>query len=479
MNFDDYVYLFFLVFSIGFGLFYRQLPDAQSKRKIGALVGFSIVLIVSRLHILHILLTIFVNSLIILYFSKRYCHIISFVFSFIYLIFFRTTIYFGIPYPPSHTNLVQMILTLKLVGLAFEVNSSHINTKKKDEAKKTNEEIAQNELHNIDLTFLDIFCYSINYIGVLTGPYYKYQTYYDHLYKPFNKYDDYKSTIKKRLLPFVPIFAAIYLLTDYLWPLSYTATIEFEQRSFLYRYWYIWPTFLNFRMRIYIGLILSECVCVLGGMGVYPRFCKNQPGNGPTEHFVKLHEICDNEDILSSIEYNYKTVLNINPYGTEFYPTLREGMRNWNITVQYWLAMCIYKRFPYKKFRTFATMFVSGVWHGVYSGYYISVGMIPFGLIVEDLWVQILLKDEFYMPKNLGYVIMLFLKMQFFSYAALAFSLLHVDKIIHYYNSVYHWIILFYIVLYIVGKKLLKNKRNKLVENKVETTNEKIEYIKK
>lgn len=41
-------------------------------------------------------------------------------------------------------------------------------------------------------------------------------------------------------------------------------------------------------------------------------------------------------------------------------------------------------------------MFMSGVWHGVYCGYYISMGMIPFGLIVEDIWAKILLKDEFY-----------------------------------------------------------------------------------
>jgi len=28
--------------------------------------------------------------------------------------FFRLTTYFGIPYPPAHTNLIQMMLTLKV-----------------------------------------------------------------------------------------------------------------------------------------------------------------------------------------------------------------------------------------------------------------------------------------------------------------------------------------------------------------------------
>jgi type IV secretory pathway VirB3-like protein len=38
----------------------------------------------------------------------------SFFFTFAYLFFFRMTEFFGIPYPPSHTNLVQMIVTLKV-----------------------------------------------------------------------------------------------------------------------------------------------------------------------------------------------------------------------------------------------------------------------------------------------------------------------------------------------------------------------------
>jgi len=44
----------------------------------------------------------------------RKCHIVSFFFTFAYLFFFRMTEFFGIPYPPSHTNLVQMMVTLKV-----------------------------------------------------------------------------------------------------------------------------------------------------------------------------------------------------------------------------------------------------------------------------------------------------------------------------------------------------------------------------
>ncbi|XP_066246534.1 lysophospholipid acyltransferase 7 [Euwallacea similis] len=459
MNSDDIVYLFFLFFSIVFGCYYRKIEDADAKKKIGALLGLLIVLTVSKIYCILVIITILVNSFIILYMDIRYSHIISFLFSFLYLIFFRTTVYFGIPYPPSHTNLVQMILTLKLVGLAFEKNSIHLKALN-NALNRSNSSGYDEEAEDLDLNILNIFCYSLNYIGVLTGPYYKYRTYFDHLNKPFHKYDDYKNTTLRKLFPLVPVYAAIYILTDYLWPLSYTQSPDFEDHSFLYRYWYIWPTFLNFRMRIYIGLTLSECVCLVGGMGVYPSFAANQPGHGPTSNFAKLKESCNSSNLLEAIEYDYETVHSINSYATEFYPTLREGMKNWNMTVQYWLANCIYKRFPSKRYRTLATMFVSGVWHGVYSGYYISVGMIPFGLIVEDIWASILLKDEYYLPKKVGYSLMLFLKMQFFSYSALAFGLLDVHKIMHYYNLVYHWMIFFTIFMYLLGRYLIKLKKS-------------------
>lgn len=69
-------------------------------------------------------------------------------------------------------------------------------------------------------------------------------------------------------------------------------------------------------------------------------------------------------------------------------------MKHWNITVQYWLAVNIYKRFPNKKFRTAATMLVSAAWHGVYTGYYICIGCVPFYLPIEDIYVKLFIKNN-------------------------------------------------------------------------------------
>lgn len=62
-----------------------------------------------------------------------------------------------------------MIMTLKLVGLAFEVNTSYQLRKKRDTGQKTDEEKLEDELNDVNPGFFDIFHYTFNYIGVLTG----------------------------------------------------------------------------------------------------------------------------------------------------------------------------------------------------------------------------------------------------------------------------------------------------------------------
>lgn len=44
-------------------------------------------------------------------------------------------------------------------------------------------------------------------------------------------------------------------------------------------------------MRIYFGLMLTELVCIMGGLGIYPVFTKPRSGNGPTQNFKQLEEL--------------------------------------------------------------------------------------------------------------------------------------------------------------------------------------------
>jgi len=240
MNQDDVIYGLLLVVSIAFGDVIRRIESAKLKQIVASTLGVVLVYLVSNVHIAHPLFVTTVNAIFIRFLSPKICHAFSFAFSFSYLAFFRCTDIFGIPLPPSHTNAIQMILTLKLVGLAFEVHDTfqlkkHLYGVQTDKLQDEKTDFADLELkikfQQVQPTFLDIFHYAFCYIGVLTGPYYKYKTYHDMLHS--------KTGLRMSFLPHVirrmkwfPMFAILFVLSSYFFPLSYAKTEEiFEDRS--------------------------------------------------------------------------------------------------------------------------------------------------------------------------------------------------------------------------------------------------------
>lgn len=73
MNVDDVIYIALLLGCIAFGSIYRHLNNDRVNRKrwIGSAVGLLIVIIVSGFHVVHILLSFAVSTLIILAFDVR------------------------------------------------------------------------------------------------------------------------------------------------------------------------------------------------------------------------------------------------------------------------------------------------------------------------------------------------------------------------------------------------------------------------
>lgn len=62
----------------------------------------------------------------------------------------------------------------------------------------------------------------------------------------------------------------------------------YSKTNFWFRLWYITPVFVSFRMRMYVGLILSEVACITAGFGAYPEPMKPVCGEGPTTNFEFL-----------------------------------------------------------------------------------------------------------------------------------------------------------------------------------------------
>jgi len=214
----------------------------------------------------------------------------------------------------------------------------------------------------------------------------------------------------------------------------------------LFKIFYMMPVFFSFRMRIYAGFCLSECACISAGLGAFPLKSNPKPGQGPS-----VPEALNDLSAEEAKELNFEAVHNIDEWGADFVPTMREALKCWNMTVQHWLVMVVYKRFPVKSLRTAAVMLMSSVWHGVYSGYYLSLGSVPLCLMVEDLWVRRIRPRL--SPKNQTRFDWLtwFVRMRWFDYLGMAFLLLRVDATLTYWTGVLYIGHLSLPLLYLLG----------------------------
>ena len=406
---DDIIYVSLLLISIGFGKITRGIEEISARKWASSLFGLGIVLIVSGWSTLHTLVSVVLHSFLIKTCSSHQVQWINLVFGFLHLIFFRlcgSDFLPFLPVPPSHTNAIQMIMTLKLMGLAFEVHDSKLNP-----------------------GFLDIFHYSFAHSGILTGPYYKFRTFLDLYEKPYAKYADCDLAMMTRILR-APFYVVLFLVTGYLFPIK--AVLEenfYENSTVFWRIFYMTPVFFNFRMRLYTGFILSECSCIMAGLGAYPVKSEPKPGQGPSKPIEKVTE---------KDQMNFETIHNIDEFATETVCTMREALKYWNMTVQWWLVANIYKRCPNlsRNMRAFIVMMTSSIWHGVYAGYYLSLGSVPFVLAVEDLYEKILrrkLKDTQIYDK-----VAWFMRFQWFSYLGMGFQLLRIDTTMKFWNSIFY-----------------------------------------
>ncbi|CAN8002766.1 unnamed protein product [Ixodes hexagonus] len=250
--------------------------------------------------------------------------------------------------PPEITNCIQMMLTLKasaaisMVGLAIE-----LQILREQHSLEPSEEQAYQE-GDMEPGFWDVFDYAFCYIGVLVGPYYRYRTYRDFFNAPYLTLVDRKSKCMERFKVF-PFYVVLWIALNRLFPVDYVNTEEFYTHGLVYKLLYLSPVFLIFRLRLYMGFVLGECVCMMAGLGCYPARSIPAPGAGPTNIPGLLYVWQGKSGHWAGEDFNYEAVHNIEETEAELSVSMRQGIRNWNRTVQYWLALYFYKRLPLPK----------------------------------------------------------------------------------------------------------------------------------
>ncbi|XP_043935389.1 lysophospholipid acyltransferase 7 isoform X1 [Protopterus annectens] len=446
MSLDELIYLAVLFSSILIGFFFKR--TGPREKQLGSTgLGLLVTLATCNIHILHSLITI-LGTWIILKTAKRYCPSLTLFWTFSYLFFFRMVTYFGLPAHTPFANAVQLLLTLKLVSVASDIQEFR-QVKKQEVTSFSKSPLTG--LISSEPSMWELLCYSYCYIGIMTGPFYRYRTYQDWL----NQIDSLTIPSWEPFLlrlKMAPVYGIFFLLVSYLFPLEYVKSEEFEERAFLFRLFYMMPVFFVFRMRFYVAWIFAECSCIAAGFGAYPKEAKSRSGGGPTVDYSPAERAADESSEV--VQYDYETIKNIDCYNTDFCVKVKHGMRYWNMSVQWWLAQYIYRNAPVKSFifKSAWTMLISAYWHGIHPGYYLSFLTIPLCLAAEDAMERGLRERLSATGKSVFDWVQWFFKMRSYDYMCMGFVLLTYSETMRYWRSIY-----FLIHVLAVGFLLLGN----------------------
>ncbi|KJH43000.1 MBOAT family protein [Dictyocaulus viviparus] len=408
LSHDDWIYTDVLVSSFFIALVLRLSQGYFMRTYASGAIGFAMAVIVLGWKVFYSLFLAVCVAIAILYASRRWLTSIVFVTSFVYLIFIRYLHYIvNVEELASQANVVQLIMTLRVIGLSFEVSDSHRARAESDLVER------RKRFLESDPGILDILNYFYHFAGLFTakmrsfvfsGPYYTYQMLLDSGNSVLFDHWSPISEIRERALRLcwsIPLF----VIVNQLYPLDVgfkrtgLRSDEIWRMSFSQRMLYAAAVFIVFRARVYSAWAVAESICVVLGLGVYPVDSMPRIVVGPTD-LEKFRELSWRPDIA----YNSEAIVNLDIYEVEFRSTsdyqiemgegIRRGIRSWNKSVQSWLALYVYSR-TNQMYRVELTMFVSALWHGTYAGYFMSFLAVPMCTSVEDTIFKYMPVNEF------------------------------------------------------------------------------------
>ncbi|CAD5222862.1 unnamed protein product [Bursaphelenchus xylophilus] len=359
----DLKYAGLLIFCTLLSLVLRRFATAEFRVRFDGIIGLLINIYVSGWTVLYSLLCVAAHLVLYqLVKDPRHMAKISFFGTFTYLGFLRIIHWFGLPKLEFITNAIQLIMTLRVVGLSYEISDSRL--KLVDDLKKVE-----------DPSPFQAFNYLYSYTGLFTGPYYTYRTYVDAYDQRFHAQSPHVLDLVKGRLTTLSWSLPILILMNIIAPVQILKTEESGDYNIIVLFILSALLFVYLRMRIYSAWMVAESICIISGIGVYDHSYHSKPGLGPT----KMPEIGE-----TAHGFDANTVDNLDIPHVENSDGFRSGMRAWNRTVQFWLAHFVYKRAP-RSIRLPWTMFVSAFWHGVHPGYFLSFLTIPLCTAAEDV----------------------------------------------------------------------------------------------
>ena len=208
----------------------------------------------------------------------------------------------------------------------------------------------------INIGVLEYFCYSYCFLGLFTGPFFRYTTFYHFLNQ---SHPEKLPTARKALkeLTYVPLYVTGFLVLQKYFPVWYLVTDEYLNHAggFFYRLAYLYPCLTWFRWRFYIAWQLAVCGFTLAGMGAYPKDCECRSGLGPSKMSEKYRDNILTVDSQTGCyveeDIDFATVQQLHVWPIETMVRANEPMVHWNMSVQFWMYYYVSKRFPARQYR--------------------------------------------------------------------------------------------------------------------------------
>uniref|UniRef100_A0A7S4G606 Lysophospholipid acyltransferase 5 n=1 Tax=Eutreptiella gymnastica TaxID=73025 RepID=A0A7S4G606_9EUGL len=340
----------------------------------------------------------------------------------------------------------QCVLTLRLIGMCFDVSDGGLAEDKMDKDAKIR------HLKEVP-SVLEMLSFAYHFGGVLVGPQY-----------PFAIYDRF---VKGTLMPSPRPSSGLATLKCFVFGVMYLGVSQafnvFYPMDLIYSVEYM-------NSRPYLLRLLDVLICARGFMYKY----------------LGVWKLGEAPNILTGLSYNgmdkegnavWDGVRNIDLAGYEFATRLQDIITNFNINTNAWMKIYVMKRLRFlgnKELSQLGALLFLALWHGMYFGYFAAFIMEFLDMMIErelSKWTKPYTDPWFAegataVQKVLGKIYCVFLwcaTAAALAYGAIAYIQLTVERTIPVFNAVY-WIGHFPHVLfwaYVILKAVLGPKKKK------------------
>lgn len=306
---------------------------------------------------------------------RKHCGTLTWVTIFPYLIANHIAQASGMSWKEGQLDFTgaQMVLTLKLVAIAicYQDGGLEDDSQLRDYAK------AKRLTHlPSPLEFLSYLFAAGN---LLAGPFFEAKDYFDYVERKGDWEESKESGhhIPSAFLPgcyrFFKAIACAILWMNFTRKGVVIDLLESkewqESHSLPIRLALVWASVVIFRFKYYFVWGISESSLIFSGMGF-----KRYTADGNTKPL-------------------WNRYINSHIRGVELNPSLADTPRHWNICTGLWLRHYVYERLtpPHRKpsfLNMVATQLVSGIWHGVFAGYWLFFATSAFMFQASRLMYQ-------------------------------------------------------------------------------------------